>query len=65
MAAMLKLPDAGRVVTKQQSRSAFSAEWREQLDSESEMGFTQLQSTETMTAMAAVLERLSGKRSRL
>jgi hypothetical protein len=31
------------VITKQQSRSAFAAEWRDQLDGESEMGFTQLQ----------------------
>lgn len=43
MGAMLKLPDAGRIVTKQQSRSAFSAEWRKQLDAEAELGFTQLQ----------------------
>lgn len=43
MSLMLKLPDAGRVVTKQQSRSAFAAAWREQLDAESEMGYTQLQ----------------------
>ena len=43
MGLMLKLPDAGRIVTKLQSRSAFSTEWRDQLDAESEMGFTQLQ----------------------
>lgn len=66
MAAMLKLPDAGRIITKKQSRSAFAAEWREQLEAESEMGYTQLQDTQTMAAMASVLERLSGKaRSRL
>jgi hypothetical protein len=43
MGFMLKLPDSGRTITKQQSRSAFAAAWREQLDAEAEMGFTQLQ----------------------
>ena len=43
MGLMLKLPDGGRIVTKRQSRSAFSTEWRAQLDAEAEMGFTQLQ----------------------
>jgi enoyl-CoA hydratase/carnithine racemase len=63
---MLKLPDHGRIITKQQSRQAFASAWREQLEAEAEMGFTQLQSPETVEAIQRVLQRLSDKkRSRL
>jgi hypothetical protein len=65
MAAMLKLPDIGRITTKQQSRGDFVDAWRKYLPYECELGFTQLQQPGTVETLHAVLERLSSARSRL
>lgn len=65
MASMLKLPDVGRIATKQQLRGSFSAEWEAYLEQEAEGAFTQLQQPETVDALKAILQRLSGGRSRM
>lgn len=61
MAAMLKLPDVGRQATKRQARRDFAAAWRAWLPAEAEIGFSQLQEAETVAALGAVMQRLSGK----
>lgn len=65
MAAMLRLPDDGRIITKQQARSEFATAWRAFLPAEAELAFSKLQTPETTAALKAVLQRLSSKRSRL
>lgn len=65
MAAMLRLPDDGRIITKRQARSEFAAAWRAFLPAEAELSFSKLQTPETSAALKAVLQRLSSKRSRL
>ena len=65
MAAMLRLPDDGRVITKKQARSEFAAAWRAFMPAEAELAFSKLQSPETTEALKGVLARLSSKRSRL
>jgi hypothetical protein len=65
MAAMLKLPDVGRIATKQQCRQDFVDEWRKWYPIESEIGFTQLSAPSTIEAMRGVIERLGSGRSRL
>lgn len=67
MQGMLKLPDVGRVLTKQQGREEFVAAWRKYYPIEAEVGFTQLSAPSTVEAMRAVMERLGGGggRSRL
>ena len=66
MAGMLKLPDVGRVLTKQQGREDFVEAWRKFFPIEAEIGFTQLSAPSTVEAMRAVMARLGGGgRSRL
>jgi hypothetical protein len=65
MATMLKLPDVGRIATKQQCRQGFVDEWRKFYPIESELGFTQLSAPDTVEAMRAIIERLGSGRSRL
>ena len=67
MAAMLKLPDVGRIVNKQQARGDFVEAWLKFIPWEAEVGFSQLQLPATVEALRAVRERLSGgaARSRL
>ena len=67
MTSALKLPDIGRIASKQQARGAFVDEWRKYIPVECEIGFSQLQLPGTVAALRAVRERLSGgaARSRL
>jgi enoyl-CoA hydratase/carnithine racemase len=64
MTSMLKLPDVGRITTKQQLRSDFVDSWRKYYAIEAEIGFTQLQLPATVEALGVVRDRLSGGAAR-
>ena len=59
----LKLPDAGRILTKQRLHGDFSRAWEAQAKAEAELGWSMLSQESTIAALGAVLKRLqsSGK----
>ena len=59
----LKLPDAGRVLTKERLHGDFSRAWEAQAQAEAEFGWAMLSQDSTVAALGAVLKRLqsSGK----
>ena len=59
----LKLPDPGRVLTKERLHGEFSRAWEAQARAEAEFGWGMLSQDSTVAALGAVLKRLqsSGK----
>ena len=59
----LKLPDQGRVLTKERLHGEFSRAWEAQAKAEAEFGWEMLSQDSTVAALGAVLKRLqsSGK----
>ena len=61
----LKLPDAGRVLTKERLHGDFSRAWEAQAQAEAEFGWRMLSQDSTVAALGAVLKRLqSGGKSK-
>jgi hypothetical protein len=54
----LKLPDAGRILTKQRLHGDFSLAWEAQAKAEAEFGWSMLSQESTVAALGAVLKRL-------
>lgn len=54
----LKLPDAGRVLTKARLHGDFSRAWEAQARAEAEFGWRMLSQESTVAALGAVLKRL-------
>ena len=54
----LKLPDAGRVLTKERLHGDFSRAWEAQAKAEAEFGWRMLSQESTIAALGAVLKRL-------
>ena len=54
----LKLPDPGRVLTKERLHGQFSRAWEAQAKAEAELGWGMLSQDRTVAALGAVLTRL-------
>ena len=54
----LKLPDAGRILTKRRLHGDFSRAWEAQAKTEAELGWSMLSQDSTVAALGAVLKRL-------
>jgi len=63
MREFLKLPDYGRIKTKLQLVEDFSREWEAFLPEEAEGAWDMLSAPQTVAALGAVIEKLSGKSS--
>ena len=54
----LKLPDPGRILTKQRLHGDLSHAWEAQAKAEAELGWSMLSQDSTVAALGAVLKRL-------